>query len=549
MILQTKSNFILITFVCFIIFCVLTYFFGYYEEYEAYFISMLGGKLTPGFEYNNLYYYGQVGISYIYSYLYNKLPDIPWIPIVYNLTLSLSFLIFLRQFGNRNSNYWAILSFCFVLFLLIEHILIVNITRISFIVVGLNLLTSINLKKIGKTYFLCQGLAIFGVLTRVESAAITIIILILNQLSIALWQNFWNEVKIMFVHLGLSTLLIGSISLYFFYDFRNSNEFYKEIEPDVEYELMVKQNFKEISKNSDSIFYMRYKAVEGGYWGDSETNTNKFLRSLINTENIKVFQYQSLQTLIELGIKNWPLLLMLALFITIHTLTFGLKSVELKQTIFFILLSSCVLIYITFKIKIVDRGFSTFLFLINLIILIELLKKKMAYKSTFCILLFISILQFFQSYAKINMLKSNNEDYLYIYKKIQKKLENKPYVFLGKQSIDIFFHSQRPFSRQIYFNNIYIFNALAFSTIQPYKRYLREKWRCNPNDYLAFFKRFVQTECYFLISDEEIDFIENYMRIVHKYPIKFEKIKNIRFKMSGKSFNYICTLTPPNANN
>jgi hypothetical protein len=547
--LQTKSRFLLTTFVFFTVLCVLTYFFGYYEEYEAYFISMLGGKLTPGYQYDNLYYYGQVGLSFIYSFLYKNNPDIPWIPIIYNFVLSLSFLLFLRQIGNRKSKHWAILSFCFVFLLLIEHILIINITRISFMVVGLNLLTSIHLNKIDKTYYLCQALAIFGVLTRIESATIVLLILVFSQLSIALKLKFWDIVKTLTVHLGLSALLIASISLYFHFDFQNSKEFYKAIEPDVEYELMVNQNFNEIPKMSDSISYMRFKAIEGGYWGDSETNTNKYLRSLINTSPKKVLHNQSLETLIELSKKNWPLLLMLTLSIFLHTLTFGYKSVEFRQTIIFILLSFFVLFFIAFKIKMVDRGFSTFLLLLNLILFLQIIKKKIAFNRFIYLFLVISILQFFQSYSKINALKSNYEDKKNVYNRLQIKLENKPCVFLGKQSIDVFFHSQRPFGKQNYLTNTYVFNALAFITIQPYKSYLTKKWRCNPNDYLAFFKRFTTTECYFLITQEEIEFIENYMRIVHDFPIEFEKTMKIASPQNGNSINYICTLKRLHASN
>jgi hypothetical protein len=103
--------------------------------------------------------------------------------------------------------------------------------------------------------------------------------------------------------------------------------------------------------------------------------------------------------------------------------------------------------------------------------------------------------------------------------------------------MDVFFHSQTPFGTQTDFKNIYIFNALAFVTIEPYRSYLEKKYKCNPNDYKAFFEFASNVNCIFLLNEIELSFLEGYLRTVHKIKVKFVQQNKTELKdANGTTF-------------
>ncbi len=73
----------------------------FFEEYEAYFTSMLSGKITPDVTYGHLYYFGQIGISAIYSQLYSVAHHFPWIPVFYEVLLVVAFYAFVKLITNN----------------------------------------------------------------------------------------------------------------------------------------------------------------------------------------------------------------------------------------------------------------------------------------------------------------------------------------------------------------------------------------------------------------------------------------------------------------
>jgi hypothetical protein len=87
--------------------------------------------------------------------------------------------------------------------------------------------------------------------------------------------------------------------------------------------------------------------------------------------------------------------------------------------------------------------------------------------------------------------------------------------------MDVFFHSQTPFGKQTNFKNVYLFNALAFVTVEPYRTYLERKCKCNPNDYKAFFEFACNVNSIFLLNEKELYFLESYLCTVHKIKVKF----------------------------
>src|SRR5688572_5490210 len=136
----------LVTTFCFIF----TYlFFGFYfVEYEGLNISFLSGKLTPGLPFRSLYFSGNMGISYFYSFLYESYPDIEWISWIEYfflfVTCAISLYIAIISFPLRIPVYAKVALVVMIYFLVFaDHHVNLLYTRVAYFVCGVSLIALI----------------------------------------------------------------------------------------------------------------------------------------------------------------------------------------------------------------------------------------------------------------------------------------------------------------------------------------------------------------------------------------------------------------------
>lgn len=532
----SKSIPFLIIFSVIILLLVVIIFFEnvFFEEYESYFTTMLSGELTPGTNYNHLYYFGQIGLSFFYAFLYSFIKFVPWIPLFYELVLSITLAFFIKIYFSNLKKSVQLIFILLIFIILHEHFLILNITRISFVIITLGTLILLNKKISKKQKTQAQCILIFGILTRPEPAFLTLFLLltgdfILNQeyhlkARIQRWlRTFWP-----------SFLIMGTLFVYFQIDFKTSNEFYKQIEPDVEYELMVRQNFVSLSRNTDSTYLLRYQAINNGFWGDSKMNNNLFLRSLIDKKgNNNASIVDSYFFIIkELIIKN-SIIFYFLILLYIFSLSVSFKHSKreflfVNLIVFSLLLTTTI---VAIQVKMVDRGFVSLLTITCFIFLLYLKNRLKLLTSKLLLIpvLVFSVLQIYAVQKKLEILRNDFNHNKKCLKEIKPIVSNSEFIFLGQSSMDVYFHSQTPFGTQTNFKNIYIFNALAFVTSEPYRSYLEKKYKCNPNDYKAFFEFASKENCVFLLNKSESSFLESYLRKVHKVNLKFVRMNQGEF--------------------
>jgi len=507
----------------------------FFEEYEAYFTSMLAGKITPGISYNHLYYYGQIGISTIYSKLYSITNNIPWIPLFYEFFLIVAFYLFTKIFFNGLNTFKRFFISFFILLLINEHLFILNITRVSFVLIMLGSFILLQPNLTNKIKYFAQFIVLFGILTRSEPAFLTIFLVLFGDFLIyqnfTIKERFMRWLKLFWPHFVLLIVLF----IYFQIDFKTSNQFYKQIEPDVEYQLMVRENFKTIPSNADSIYIMRYQAVKKGIWGDCETNNNFFLRSLIeksgsNDDKIISSNYYTIKDLLA---KNKPITgLLIVLFIISLSSTIGKSKKETLMVLANICALFFVILIVSIQVKMVDRGFVSLLTIGCFIYILHIKNRKVTIPKIGLIAV-IFIFGYYQINAvstKLTTLEKEVKHNKLCLKKVKSVVSKKEIIFLGQSSINVFFLSQTPFGASTDFRNVYVFNALAFTTIEPYRSYLKQKLHCNPNNYLSFFEVALKINCIFLLNKNESSFLANYLRIVHHKKITFIPKNNATFR-------------------
>lgn len=501
----------------------------FFEEYESYFTTMLSGELTPGTNYNHLYYFGQIGLSYFYAHLYEFITFVPWIPLFYELVLSITLAFFMKIYFSNQVKKLQIIFTILIFIILHEHFLILNITRISFVVITLGTLILLNSKISKKQKIQAQFILIFGILTRPEPAFLSLFLLLTGDFLLNQEYQLKERIQRWLKSFWPSFLIIVALFVYFQNDFKTSKEFYKQIEPDVEYELMVRQNFVPLSKNADSTYSLRYQAINNGFWGDSKLNDNLFLRSLIDKKgnNITRIVDGFFFNIKELIIKNsviFSFLILLFIFSLRVSYKHSKREFLFVNLIFLSLLFTTTVVAI--QIKMVDRGFVSLLTITCFIFMLYLKNRSKLLTAKFLSIpiLVFSVLQIYAVQQKLDELRNEVRQNKKCLNQIEPIVASSEFIFLGQSSMNVFFLSQTPFGKQTNFKNVYLFNALAFVTVEPYRSYLEKKYNCNPNDYKAFFKFASKKDAIFLLNKTESSFLESYLRIVHKIRLKFVRM-------------------------
>lgn len=534
---------------------VLFYFFGfYYEFYESLFTALLSGSLTPEVQYNNLFYFGHVGLSHIYSWFYTIAPKISWLNYFSYLYLITATFLIIKPFFNFSKLGWFIYSLAaFILWISAEHFILLNLTRVSMLLTFGSLFALIFSPELDKktNYFKSIFLLLIstlGILTRVESGILIIVIIILF-LTIYYPPEISNKKKRTLLKLLYPILLIVFCTAWFKIDIKTSDEFYKQIEPNLEYELMVRNNILEISSMKNARDSVRYMAVYDGMWGDAKTNDLYFLKSLIKHEDFKLWDpytlhiaYVSIVRSINNCLSISITLLILFLF-SIGLLIADKKYKSALRLLLFNISFWILLFIISYKAKMVERGLSPMLFSVSILHIYILLKHTSLLKRKVTKAIFVFIL-FFIAFYHYNFLSSTSDKYSREYNLFNKRLDfleknlKDKSLMLNKESVDILMKSQRPFKSFDFssFKSILIYDMLAFNTIEPYKSYLALKCNCNPLDYKSFFSNIIHSneiDPLFVISESSKNFLKEYLITVHKQNTSWT-----RFNYSDNALNF-----------
>lgn len=527
----------------------------HYEAYEAYFTALISGALTPGMLYDDMFYFAHIGLVKIYARLYNIQQGIPWLSVIQYSYMLTAFVLILHVLFKRLSDVKVkVIVSGILLFFFLEHFLLLNFTRVSFLVAMAALLALVQLKELRLTsprFILYNLLYVVAFLTRPESAILLLAIFIAHQ---AIQINF-KELKDSLLELVkrfafpvlVSVLVSGSFS----YQFKNSEEFYKQIEPNLEYELMVRDNIVDLDVMTNPIDSLRYQLIYLGVWGDSETNDYTFLESLVSqterTWGKSIFSI-TLSRLIEVLVKLSPLVMVNTL-VFILMLWFSRHSIpRVVLSLTFHLGFYLLLFAISYQVKIVERGVSPLLLALSLLYAIQIFssqKDPNMHRGRLQWPLILLVLSFLHLILVMKPLRLAADNYANQTTKLslfQSKHTNKK-VLISSEAMDMYFLSNSPLEAIPYakYDKLYVFNALAMSTIEPYRTYLEQSFSCNPNDYQDFFTTLLEDrEPYVFLMTEELSLLlTEYMQTVHQVNIAFVKLDNTDYNDGLYAFEIV----------
>ena len=520
---------------------VFTYFvFGFYfEEYEALFDGMLSDKFSPCAHFDNWYYMGHIGLGSVYAMLYSAIAHVEWMSVLLYTYLAIAIgLVFytLHHYLAPRIPGWALLLLCLVVYVacVLNNTVLLNYTRVACFMAASALLALVvffssigDIKQrpyafVALMLFLC--LAIF---TRLE-ASIGVIAL-LFFFALAVHRNIRFTIGLFIVPTAICVCLLGWIVM----DSKHTTDFYKQIEPDVESQLTVRNNLVApvMLNATDSL---KFEAARNMLWSDPAIISNRYLRSLIGNQQTGIFNQpqwtRTVDTLQHLLPQYWlligfNLLMLLALLLQWRQNPTGWWL--LYNLAFWLLILAQ-----TYFVKIEERAFEPFLSIYTLgNLLLWAQYGKWEQRNLFLSgLVFVGVAAAVQVpfiLKTTNLAKEERATYQ-ANTSILKQAAGGKILLLNSVSYRSFMLQNQPLIPfdATAFHRVYMNEVEVLPLIHPYREYLEKECACDVSDFSSFF-RYLQhqdKEVYMLTSPARADLVKRYLHTFHGFDIRLQEV-------------------------
>ena len=517
----------------------------YFEEYEALFDAFYSGKFSPGTPFYSWYYMGNIGISYLYAELYQLAGGIEWISwiLYFYMLIACSLTLFLikRLLQTRLSTFSILILQIFVFaFVFSDNLIHFHYTRVSYFLCGSSLLALIFLFPDGSSvkrkpfiFLLLNGLFVLGTFTRLEPAMAVIGLLFV--FGVYYCSGLIQLTRLFAFPALVVALVLGGI----IYDTHHTKDFYKQVEPDIETQITVRENYVPLSAMKTQSDSLKYLAAINMIWGDPKIVTPSFMRSLL-TKDSAFFrdkrQWARVEnSLHELLVEYWYL----AVFNILIAILFFIQSyssVPQYSKLLFILFQLSIWVLFatqTYYVKINERSFFPLLGLfsfINLMLVFMRLSQSSAAMrvSVMLVCMFGLVFQLRANTIENNILCKEREDYRYNLNVLH-NLTGDNIIALNSSSFGFFTISNEPFKPFDFsaFPKVYLNEVQVLSTVHTYHEYLEKECSCNV-DTLTNFYRFLQAsdkKVYFLSVEDHMDLTRKYLLGMHNYNLDLKEVK------------------------
>lgn len=511
----------------------------HYERYEALFSALASGRLTPGMLYDDFFYLAHIFTIRAYATLYSSAPDTHWLGWFQAGYMLIALGVILSAVGHRSKSplyFWTGLVVISLFFA--DHFVSQVYTRVSYMLGFAALLLTcvrhesaslgLSEKALYATVFL------LGVLTRPEPAAMLLLVVVpfhfLMVSKHGFLQRIWESVKLFAPMAAIPLAVFVWMQL----EIGASDQFYKQIEPEVEYELTARNNIVPISMMGTARDSMRYTAIDRVMWGDATTNDSAFLRSLIGggeaepqlEERVRL---TALYSLTDSMLHN-PAMVLLACFLLLAVLIGQIAQGDFRRaigTLAFIVFFILLMLFVSYRVKMTPTAVASVFFSVAALTIVFFGDGLLsAGPRRFLVLLGLGALSIFQAvqlYGHSGTEKARRLFFQTAWGTLEDNFFGKN-IFLNGESIHLLnaFSPLQPFDFEP-FNRVVIYDSQHVSTMEPYRTYLANDCNCDPNNYSEYFA-FLQEgkdANVFLMSADFKGFLEKYLYVVHGMHVRF----------------------------
>lgn len=540
------------------LFCVLlTYFFAgiFYSEYEGLNTALLSSALTPGMPFRSVYFSGNMGISYFYSLFYEYLPGVAWISwleLFWMVLASSLALGIIWSIVNRNYNLMAKVGILCGIFLVVfaDHFIQLIYTRVAYLVCGFSLITLLHLFAEGKDlkrkivpFLLLNFFFLVGTLIRNEAAMACVLLLIPFSLF------YTKSIKLTLFIFAFPALLVAGQTVFFAVDIRNAsaNEFYKQVEPDIEEQFIARRNVIPISTMTTAKDSATYLLGTEMVFCDPKVMSADVLRSFIKKGTLPMLDsqqwfrvYQQTCQIINryLYLVLFTLLLSVCVFLQTH---FTRK----KELFYYFLFAASfwgLTILQTYVDKVNERSWLPYIGLFiycHLLILLQTTESKLKIRNLVMIIggvifLFFQVKQLiYESQQMKDEYTNGRAQYTAL-----KKIAAGKILVINSSAFQILFSHNTPFEHFDFsdFEKVYITESYIIPFLPYYKQYLEKECQCDIYNYPSFWRFLQQSKSDVIVvsSEERMNAIQNYNRVVYHHalnlsPIPLQRISSMEW--------------------
>lgn len=520
---------------------------SYYEEYQGFWHAFFSGSLSPGTPFTHFYFLGYIGISHIYSLFYQLFPNFQWMSLIHYIQLISSFAILLSILDylllKEKTKASLILLLLFFLALAPDNILLFIYARASYIMCGASLLAIIvffeNKEKIKQhftLYVLLNMFFLWGTLTRVESAMAALLLLVC-------FAVVWHTHIIKAFMPILPAILVVSVSLsLIFLDIHTSNQFHKQVEPDIETQFTVRFNVVPVETMETFEDSVKYEAAMRMFWGDPDIITIAYLKSLVAEPASKYFdknQWDRTKNELSSYFNNFKYYCLLVLLLTCFTCLILLQNNKWQQASLLVLYFIGFIILLTansYFVKMRDRTVSPYLIIYFASVFLLLVKsihyKKYSLPILLSILFLGSTIQLYETYFKSKDLK---EAY-HINRQILTQLEDccsDATVMPNPTAVGNLTLAFTPFEIFDFsgFDRFYFYEASIQSIIPTYYDYLKKECNCEVRNFSNFYRYVLDNDypkkVYAVSNEDRMDIGMLYLKTFHNLDIDYQKVETV----------------------
>lgn len=518
----------------------------YYEEYQSLFHAFLSQAMSPGVTFNSWYYQGYIGISRCISLLYLSFPSVEWLSwISYGLLLVSSTVItyaFAIGIKHKIQNALLIISLVLVSFILLtDNILHLQNARVSYLLAGAgsyllilrnNSITAIKAKPI--TFLAGSALFIIAALLRLEPAMGVVYLMFAFAL---LWHK---SIRNALTGILVPALFTLSLFAWTMVDLKTSTEFHKQIEPDVEMQLTVRNNIVPIGTMKTQVDSVKYEAAKNMLWGDPRVITVLFLRSLIYTPPYSAITSHQIKRAFgicfEYFVDYWhfSVLLLLLSIAILYSFLFqdAITKAGAFRLLFFLLVFLTGVFLQTYYVKMRPWAFSPFfsLFFIGWALLFFKERNYTTRPSFFTLIFYLFAVLFLGVFM---MHSSEREKEIYAYNQALRNtirsVVKSETLLINPSSYQAFLSGQQPFEKFDFsaYHKLFFYESQIASILPGYRDYLMKECHCDVYDITQFYQYLMRPEydqrVYALSTEKRMNLITRYVRIVHGIELPFEK--------------------------
>jgi hypothetical protein len=323
-------------------------------------------------------------------------------------------------------------------------------------------------------------------------------------------------------------------------DLKTSHEFHKQVEPDVEMQLTVRNNIVPLATMKTPLDSIKYEAAKNMLWGDPKVITVNFLRSLIDTPPYTVVTYAQIKRTLAVCAEYFNdyrhftlLLLLLAIVIAYsyyaqkHITTWGLL-----RLFFFLSVFLAGIFLQTYYVKMRPWSFSPLFSLFFTAWGLLLFKERFCSKpgsvfiGVFCLLIIGCIVSYM-----VNATQRQQQMFSYnqtVRNTILPTVKGET-LLINPSSYQSFLSSQQPFEKFSYSNyqKLFFYESQIASILPGYREYLMQECHCDVYNFSQFYSYLLSPayghKVYALSTEKRMSLITRYLRIVYGVNFPFEQ--------------------------